>query len=116
MAITVSGSNGQTIREFLENVTNIESISLPNEEAIADGSSIKLVWEGSEYYLVEEFETTTPDTRDGKTYNVTTPKIKVRNLDTCLPMVIELRSTETEVESTGTDEGTDEGAEGEATS
>lgn len=72
MAIRVTGSNGQSIRDFLENVSNISSISLPNEDTIADGSSIRLVWEGSEYYLVEEKDN----------------MIKVRNLDSCLPMVI----------------------------
>lgn len=72
MAITVESSNGQTIREFLESVTNIESISLPKEETITGDSSIRLVWEGSEYYLVEENGTS----------------ITIRNLDTCLPMVI----------------------------
>ena len=112
MAITVNGSSGQSIRNFLEQVTNIESISLPNGEAITDGSSIKLVWEGSEYYLVEEFEATRTETREDKAYNITTPTIKVRNLDICLPMVIELSATEIEVESAGTNDGTDDGAEG----
>lgn len=107
MAITVKDSGGQSIRNFLQLVNNIESISLPDGGAITNGSSIQLVWEGSEYYLVEEFTTITTEERDGKTYNVSTPRIKVRNLDACLPMVIELTGTKTEVESSGTDEGTE---------
>ena len=74
MAITISTSNGDSIRtylETLENSNNFSSVTITsNNTALDDGSNLKLVWEGSQYYLVEEKSNS----------------IVVRNLDDCLPM------------------------------
>lgn len=76
MAITISASNGDSIRTYLENLensNNFSSVTITSDNtALTDGSNLKLVWEGSQYYLVEE----------------KSDSIIVRNLDDCLPMTL----------------------------
>lgn len=76
MAITISTSNGDSIRaylEALENSNNFSGVTITSDNtALGDGSNLKLVWEGSQYYLVEE----------------KSDSIVVRNLDDCLPMTL----------------------------
>lgn len=78
MAITISTSNGDSIRTYLEDLAKSNTFSgvtikkAEGEPDISDGSTLKLVWEGSQYYLVEE----------------NSDSIVVRNLDNCLPMTL----------------------------
>lgn len=89
MAIKVTGSNGQSIRDFLENLTEVDSITINGVTGPISDANAQLVWEGSQYYLV--YQTTNSVTNEGTV--TTTVTTNVRNLDDCLPMTITKVST-----------------------
>lgn len=80
MAISVQDTSGASIRTYLQNFgeSEINSMTL-KDGSIASNSQISLVWEGSEYYLVEE----QAEKEDG-----TPGDVIIRNLDSCLPITI----------------------------
>ena len=81
MAVSiVKQSTGKSIREYLETLENVSTISFKyngTDEITIDAGSVQLVWEGSEYYLV----------------HITTDNKVVYNLDNCLPLTITFEAT-----------------------